>query len=48
VICRTLAEIEAAAQADAARHPPISQETADLVAAILYPHRPARELATAP
>ena len=45
MLCRTLAEVEAAALADAASDPPLSQETADLVAAILAPHRPALELA---
>ena len=38
VVCRTLAEIEAAAAADAAKMPPISQEAADKIAMILAPH----------
>lgn len=45
MICRTLAETEAAALAEVATLPPLSQEQADLVAAILAPHR---ELATTP
>jgi len=35
MICRSLAEVLAAADRDAAELPPMSQETADLVAAIL-------------
>ena len=38
MICRTLAETRAAALADAATLPPLSQQQADLVAAILAPH----------
>ena len=38
MICRTLAEVLAAADADSANTPPLSQETADRVAAILAPH----------
>jgi hypothetical protein len=37
-ICRTIAETEAAAHADALNDPPLSQATADLVAVILAPH----------
>ena len=37
--CRTLAEVIAAAEADAATMPPLTQETADKVAAILAPIR---------
>jgi len=35
VLCRTLAEVEAAADADSAGDPPLTQATADRVAAIL-------------
>jgi hypothetical protein len=38
-VCRTLAEVLAAADRDAAKDPPLSQETADLIAALLTPHR---------
>lgn len=34
-LCRTIAEVEAAADADSAGEPPLSQEAADRVAAIL-------------
>jgi hypothetical protein len=37
--CRTLDEVYAAAKADAHDDPPLSQEVADLVAAILAPTR---------
>ena len=40
-VCRTLAEIEAAAERDALAEPVRSQEWADRVAAILAPHLPA-------
>ena len=36
--CRTLAEVLAAADADSAGDPPLTQATADLVAAILAPY----------
>ena len=36
-LCRSLAEVIAAAQADAAADPPLTQEGADQVAAILAP-----------
>lgn len=39
--CRTLAEIRAAALADARSDPPLTQAQADLVAAILATSRPA-------
>lgn len=50
MICRTLDEVLAAADADAAGDPPLSQDQADLVAAILAPHQaaardPARQAA---
>lgn len=46
--CRTLAEVLAAADADSAGDPPLSQDQADLVAAILAPHLPAaRQAASA-
>jgi hypothetical protein len=35
--CRSLDEVDAAAAADADSRPPISQDAADLVAAILAP-----------
>ena len=37
--CRTLADVLAAAEADSKDDPPLSQDTADLVAALLAPHR---------
>jgi hypothetical protein len=37
--CRTLDEVYAAAKADAADEPPLDQDTADLIAAILAPTR---------
>jgi hypothetical protein len=37
--CRTLDEVYAAARANAANDPPLSQDTADLIAAILAPTR---------
>ena len=40
--CRTVAEVEAAADADSAAEAPLSQETADRVAAILTAARPAQ------
>jgi hypothetical protein len=39
MICRTLDEVYAAAKDDAAGEPPLDQDTADLVAAILAPTR---------
>ena len=38
MICRTLADIEAAAAADAAQEPVRGQEWADRIALILAPH----------
>lgn len=38
MICRTPAEIRAAAQAAAAALPPLTQDQADTVAALLAPH----------
>lgn len=38
MICRTLAEVRAAALADAQDDAPLPQATADLAAAILLPH----------
>jgi hypothetical protein len=40
-VCRTLDEVLAAADADSASDPPLSQDQADLIAAILAPHIPA-------
>ena len=37
--CRSLADVLAAADADSAGDPPLSQDTADLVTALLAPHR---------
>jgi hypothetical protein len=38
VICRTVDEVIAAAKADAAGQQPLTQQQADLAAAILAPH----------
>jgi hypothetical protein len=38
--CRTIAEVLAAAAADPAGDVPLTQDQADLVAALLAPHRP--------
>jgi hypothetical protein len=38
--CRTIAEVEAAADADSVGDPPLSQAAADRVAAILLAARP--------
>lgn len=38
-VCRTLDEIWAQGAIDGAAHPPLTQAQADLVAAILAPHR---------
>jgi hypothetical protein len=43
VICRTLAEVRAAAAAD--HDGPLTQDQADLVAAILAPHQDGRTAA---
>lgn len=40
-MCRTIAEVEAAADAESAGETPLSQETADRVAAILMTAQPA-------
>jgi hypothetical protein len=37
--CRTLADVLAAADRDAANDPPLSQAQADLIAALLAPYR---------
>jgi hypothetical protein len=37
--CRTLEEVRAAADADSAADPPLTQDQADLVATILAPYR---------
>jgi hypothetical protein len=42
-LCRSLAEIEAAAERDALAEPVRDQAWADRVAAILAPHLPVRE-----
>jgi hypothetical protein len=39
VICRTVADVIAAAHADGKDDPPLSQEQADYVAALLASHR---------
>lgn len=41
-VCRTIAEVESSADADSAGEPPLSQETADRIAAILMTCRWAR------
>jgi len=38
-VCRTIAEVFAAADADSRDDPPLSQDQADLVAALLAPYR---------
>jgi hypothetical protein len=38
-VCRTVDEVYAAALADAADDPPLTQEQADLIVAILWPYR---------
>jgi hypothetical protein len=38
-LCRTLEEVRAAAHADVAGDPPLTQEQADFIAAILWPYR---------
>ena len=43
--CRTVAEVRAAAMADAKDDPPLSQGTADLAAALLTPHRAGKDTA---
>jgi hypothetical protein len=48
VICRTLADIEAAAAADALAEPVRDQDWADRVALILAPHLPQLQAAASP
>jgi hypothetical protein len=43
--CRTAEEVRAAALADAQADPPLTQDTADLAAAILAPHMDGRDAA---
>jgi hypothetical protein len=38
-VCRTMAEVLAAADANSKNDPPLDQHTADLVTALLEPHR---------
>jgi hypothetical protein len=38
-VCRSLAEVRAAADADSKGDPPLSQDQADLIAALLAPYR---------
>lgn len=38
-ICRSVEEVRAAALADARDDPPLTQDQADLIAAILAPHQ---------
>jgi hypothetical protein len=38
MICRTLADVLTAADDDSHTDPPLTQDTADLIAAILAPH----------
>lgn len=40
--CRTVEEARAAGRADGANDPPLSQELADYVAAVLAAHKPAQ------
>ena len=47
MICRTVDEVIAAAKADAAGQQPLTQQQADLAAAILAPHLAALERAAA-
>lgn len=48
-ICRTVEEIRAAAREAAAAMPPLTQEQADLIAALIEPHvHQAQGLDTAP
>lgn len=43
--CRSIADVEAAADADSAGDPPLSQETADRIAAILLTASPRTQAA---
>jgi len=38
-VCRSVDEVRAAAQADAATDPPLTQDQADYLTALLAPHR---------
>jgi hypothetical protein len=42
MLCRTIAEVEAAADADSIGEPPLTQAQADRIAAILRPARTAQ------
>jgi hypothetical protein len=46
--CRTLAEVLAAADRDSLDDPPLSQEQADYVAALLAPHLAPARVAASP
>ena len=43
--CRTLADVLAAADADSKNDPPLTQDQADLVTALLAPHRTSQDAA---
>jgi hypothetical protein len=45
MICHTLDDVLAAADRDSQSDPPLSQDTADHVAAILAPHRTGQDAA---
>lgn len=45
MICRTLAEVLTAADQDSRTDPPLTQDLADYVAAVLAPHQPAARAA---
>lgn len=48
MLCRTLDEIYAAADAESVNYPPLTQEQADRIAAILAPHLDILRGGTAP
>jgi len=48
MLCRSLDEVFAAADADSLGEPPLTQAQADRIAAILAPHLPALQAVAAP